>query len=55
MPDHIHLLASIPPKHGVSQFMGYLKGRSGLMISGRHARVKYKFGNRQSQRHCKCM
>ncbi len=46
MPDRIHLLASIPPKHGVSQFMGYLKGKSCLMISGRHANLKYKFGNR---------
>lgn len=46
MPDHIHLLAGIPPKYSVSQFMGYLKGKSSLMISGRHAKVKYKFGNR---------
>ena len=46
MPDHIHLLASIPPKHGVSQFMGYLKGKSSLMIFDRHANLKYKFGNR---------
>lgn len=46
MPDHIHLLAGIPPKHGVPQFMGYLKGKSSLMISGRHANLKYKFGNR---------
>lgn len=46
MPDHIHLLASIPPKYSVSQFMGYLKGKSSLMISGRHAKVKYKFGDR---------
>ena len=46
MPDHIHLLASIPPKYSVSQFMGYLKGKSSLMIFDRHANLKYKFGNR---------
>ena len=46
MVDHIHLLASIPPKYSVSQFMGYLKGKSSLMIFDRHAKVKYKFGNR---------
>lgn len=46
MPNHIHLLASIPPKYSVSQFMGYLKGKSSLMIFDRHANLKYKFGNR---------
>ena len=46
MPDHIHLLASIPPKYSVSRFMGYLKGKSSLMIFDRHANLKYKFGNR---------
>ena len=46
MPDHIHILASIPPKYSVSQFMGYLKGKSSLMIFDRHANLKYKFGNR---------
>ena len=46
MPDHIRLLASIPPKYSVSQFMGYLKGKSSLMIFDRHANLKYKFGNR---------
>ena len=45
-PDHIHLLVSIPPKYSVSQFMGYLKGKSALMIFDRHANLKYKFGNR---------
>ena len=44
--DHIHLLLSIPPKMSVSSFMGYLKGKSALMIFDRHANLKYKFGNR---------
>ena len=46
MPDHIHLLLSIPPKYSVSQIMGYLKGKSAMMIFERHANLKYKFGNR---------
>ena len=46
MPDHVHMLVSIPPKLSVSQFMGYLKGKSALMIFDRHANLKYKFGNR---------
>jgi len=46
MPDHVHLLVSIPPKYSVSQFMGYLKGKSAMMIFERHANLKYKFGNR---------
>ncbi len=46
MPDHIHLLVSIPPKMSVSSFMGYLKGKSAMMIFDRHANLKYKFGNR---------
>lgn len=46
MPDHIHMLVSIPPKLSVSSFMGYLKGKSELMIFDRHANLKYKFGNR---------
>ena len=45
-PDHIHLLVSIPPKISVSSFMGYLKGKSSLMIFDKHANLKYKFGNR---------
>ena len=44
--DHIHMLVSIPPKYSVSSFMGYLKGKSALMIFDRHANLKYKFGNR---------
>ncbi len=43
---HIHMLVSIPPKYSVSSFMGYLKGKSALMIFDRHANLKYKFGNR---------
>ena len=46
MPDHIHMLVAIPPKYSVSQFMGYLKGKSAMMIYERHANLKYKFGNR---------
>ncbi len=44
--DHIYLLVSIPPKLSVSSFMGYLKGKSSLMIFERHANLKYKYGNR---------
>ena len=47
MPDHVHMLAGIPPKPGVSSFMGYLKGKSSLMMFDRHANLKYKFGNRK--------
>ena len=46
MPDHVHILVSIPHKLSVSQFMGYLKGKSVLMIFDKHANLKYKFGNR---------
>ena len=45
-PDHIHMLVSIPPKMSVAGFMGYLKGKSSLMIFDRHANLKYKYGNR---------
>ena len=45
-PDHIHMLLSIPPKYSVSQIMGYLKGKSSLMIFDRHANLKYKYGDR---------
>ena len=45
-PDHIHMLAEIPPNISVAQFMGYLKGKSSLMIFDRHANLKYKYGNR---------
>ena len=46
MSDHVHMLVSIPPKISVSSFMGYLKGKSALMIFDKHANLKYKFGNR---------
>lgn len=45
-PDHIHMLLSIPHKYSVSQIMGYLKGKSSLMIFDRHANLKYKYGDR---------
>ena len=45
-PDHIHMLVEIPPKMSVSSFMGFLKGKSSLIIHGRHANLKYKHGNR---------
>ena len=44
--DHIHMLVSIPPHISVAQFMGYLKGKSSLMIFDRHANLKYKYGSR---------
>lgn len=46
-PDHIHMLVSIPPKISVSQFLGYLKGKSILMIFDRHAELKYRYINRK--------
>ena len=45
-PDHIHMLITIPPKYSVSEIMGYLKGKSSLMIFDRHANLKYRYGNR---------
>ena len=45
-PDHVHMLVRIPPKYAVSQIVGYLKGKSSLMIFDRHANLKYKYGNR---------
>ncbi len=44
--DYIHMLVSIPPKYSISQIMGYLKGKSNLMILGRHTNLKYKYGDR---------
>ena len=44
--DHIHLSVAIPPKYNISKFMGYLKGKSALMMFDKHANLKYKFGNR---------
>ena len=46
MPDHVHLLLTIPPKISVSSFIGYLKRKSALMMFDKHANLKYKFGNR---------
>ena len=46
-PDHIHMLVSIPPKYSVSEFMGFLKGKSSLMIFDQFANMKYRYGNRQ--------
>lgn len=46
-PDHIHMLVEIPPKMSVSSFVGFLKGKSSLIIFERHANLKYKYGNRQ--------
>ena len=45
-PDHIHMLIEIPPKYSVAQIMGFLKGKSSLMIFDRHANLKYKYGNK---------
>ena len=45
-PDHIHMLVAIPPSLSVAQFVGYLKGKSALMIFDRHANLKYMYGNR---------
>ena len=45
-PDHIHMFVEIPPKYSVSEIMGYLKGKSSLIIFDRHANLKYKYGNR---------
>ena len=45
-PDHIHMLVEIPPKMSVSSFMGFLKGKSSLLIHERHGNLKYKYGNR---------
>ena len=44
--DHVHLSVAVPPKISISSFMGYLKGKSALMIFDKHANLKYKFGNR---------
>lgn len=45
-PDHIHMLISVPPKYSVAQIVGYLKGKSSLMIFEKYANMKYKYGNR---------
>lgn len=45
-PDHVHMLVRIPPKYSVSAIMGYLKGKSSLIIFDRHADLKYRYGSR---------
>ena len=45
-PDHVHMLVEIPPNISVASFVGYLKGKSSLMIFEKHANLKYKYGNR---------
>ncbi len=55
MPDHVHMLVSIPPKISVSSFMGYLKGKSALMMFDKHANLKYKFGNRHFWAEGRCV
>ena len=45
-PDHIHMLVEIPPKMSVSGFMGFLKGKSSIIIHQRHGNLKYRYGNR---------
>ena len=47
IPDHVHMLVLIPPKLSISDFMGYLKSKSALMIFDKHANLKYKYGNRK--------
>jgi putative transposase len=47
MPDHVHMLVSIPPKISVSSFVGYPKSKSSLLMFDKHASLKYKFGNRK--------
>ena len=46
MHDHVHMLVSIPPRISVSSIIGYLKGKSALMMFDKHANLKDKFGNR---------
>ena len=46
MTDHVHMLVEIPPKYAISNFVGYLKGKSSLMMFDKHANLKYKYGNR---------
>ena len=51
-PDHIHMLVEIPPKMSVAGYIGFLKGKSSLMIFQRHGNLKYKYGNRSFW--CRC-
>ena len=45
-PDHVHMLVEIPPKMSVAGLMGFLKGKSSLLIHERHGNLKYKYGSR---------
>ena len=45
-PDHIHMLVEIPPKMSVAGFVGFLNGKSSLILHERHGNLKYKHGNR---------
>ena len=45
-PEHVHMLVSIPPYISIAQFVGFIKGKSSLMIFDRHANLKYKYGSR---------
>ena len=47
MSDHVHMFVLIPPELAISDFMGYLKSKSALMIFDKHANLKYKYGNRK--------
>ena len=47
--DYVHMLIEVPPKYSISEIMGYLKGKSSLIIFDRHANLKYKYGNRHFQ------
>ena len=47
MPDHVHMLVMIPPKYSIASVMGYLKGKSSLMIFDRFSQLRYKYGNRR--------
>ena len=55
MPDHVHMPAGIPPKLSVSSFMGYLKGKSSLLMLDRHANLRYEFGNRKFWAEGRCV
>ena len=45
--DHVHMLVMIPPKYAISSVMGYIKGKSSLMIFDKFSQLKYRYGNRR--------
>lgn len=55
MPDHVHMPTGIPPKLSVSSFMGYLKGKSSLLMFDRHANLRCRFGNRKFWAEGRCV